>query len=203
MATKKNAKKEVAPAPVKPKKEVKPKVVKTKKASVKLVSFTVGAVIPTQSYGNIQPSITVEANSIEEARTVVMPVIEDMIRTYAETKPGFLGKVEVTEKVVTPPGMVPVSARKGMYEEVAKTGEVMASSVAAPVAAPVSSPSTEPAKQKPETVTKAEKAISLSATSEALKVIEEQIKNSVKIPEEFKAGLQKLVVEKYVVLANK
>lgn len=55
----------------------------TKKITTpKLVTFTLKAVIPTGSYANIQPEFTVEAKTIEEARAVVEPHIEDMYRKY-------------------------------------------------------------------------------------------------------------------------
>lgn len=178
MATTKSVKKgKTEPLSKTPSKKVKK--AKVTPVNVRLVSLTVGAVIPTQSYGNIQPSITVEATTIEEARALVMPVIEGLIAKYAETRPGFLGKVEVTEKVIVPPAKAPESP----------------SSAPAPAVAPVSTESkpvetvatsTEP---KNENVAKAEKAISLALTQEAVDVIQKQIENSTKIPEKFKKGL--------------
>ena len=69
------------------------------------VVFEVSAVIPTQQYGNIQPKIQVVCNTVEEGRAMVMPMIEELYKTYAETplsgKPlKFLGKVTESEKVV-------------------------------------------------------------------------------------------------------
>lgn len=169
----------------------KKKKAKIAPVNVRLVSLTVGAVIPTQQYGNIQPSITVEATTIEEARAVVMPVIEDLVRIYAETKPGFLGRVEVTEKIVTPP---------------AKTVEapVSPSSAQAPAAAPASpAPKKEEASaskssaDKPESVLKAEKAIGLAATTDAVNAIQKQIESSVKIPEKYKNDLIELCYKRF------
>lgn len=74
------------------KKEVKPKVT--------LVEFTMSAVIPTVQYGNIQPSITVKADSIESAREMVAPIIESMYNQYSEQIPRFL-KPAIKEVVKT------------------------------------------------------------------------------------------------------
>lgn len=48
------------------------------------MKYTVTAVIPTVQYGNIQPSIEVEADSFEEAQSLVMPHIEQLWSTYAD-----------------------------------------------------------------------------------------------------------------------
>jgi hypothetical protein len=167
---------------VKPEDDITPMFTKTKsvKSSVKLVSFSVTAVIPTQSYGNIQPSIQVTAGTIEEARNVVMPVIEDLYKTYAETPlngkdPRFVGKI--TETVKTVP--------------VIKEVDVVAP---APVAAPTFE--VEVPVEKPESVLKAEKMISMATTTPAIELIQDKINASVKIPSEFKADLITLVLKK-------
>ena len=117
------------------KKAVAKKAPAVKKSKVQLVSFSVTAIIPTQQYGNIQPTITVTAPSIEEAREVVMPVLEDIYLTYCESQPrskGFLVTPKITEetriieKAVTPaPAVVPTP---------------VAVPVPAPVVAPVATP---------------------------------------------------------------
>lgn len=175
----------------------KAKKVKVVKSKVRLVSFTVAAVIPTQSYGNIQPSITVEAPTIEEARAVVMPVVEEMIRTYAETKPGFLGRVEMKETIVTPAKPVELTASPA---PTATASSTPASPVSTPPATTSLSTSTAtpkaPISDHP-AVMKAEKAISIAATQDAVNVIQKQIENSEKIPKEFKSALVELCYAKF------
>lgn len=48
------------------------------------MKFTIGATIPTTQYGNLQPSIEVEALTIEEARAIALPQIEELWDMYAE-----------------------------------------------------------------------------------------------------------------------
>ena len=48
------------------------------------MKFTITAVIPTVQYGNIQPSIEVEAETFEEAQAYAMPKIEALWAQYAE-----------------------------------------------------------------------------------------------------------------------
>jgi hypothetical protein len=55
---------------------------KTKEITPKLVSFTMKAIIPTGVYANIQPEITVEAETLEQANNYVMPYIESLYAKY-------------------------------------------------------------------------------------------------------------------------
>lgn len=48
------------------------------------MKYTVTAVIPTVQYGNIQPSIEVEAESFDQAQAMVMPHIEELWSVYAD-----------------------------------------------------------------------------------------------------------------------
>lgn len=48
------------------------------------MKFTITATIPTTQYGNIQPSIEVEAPTFEEAQTIALPEIEKLWKRYAE-----------------------------------------------------------------------------------------------------------------------
>lgn len=177
------AKKKVTPVEVDDKAEEAP--VK-KKSSVSLVSFEVTAVIPTQQYGNIQPKIVVSAKTIEEARDTVMPVIVDMYRMYAEEPlngktPRIVGKITEVTKVITP--------------EVVTTEDDV--EVVIPTQPQVEQPVVV---EKPEPVKKAEKAIENCLSLDALKMIEDQIKNSVKIAEDNKPSLYALLLKKRVEL---
>lgn len=206
MATKKVVKKIEAPKPV-AKPAGKPKA--EKKSSVKLIEFGVTAVIPTQQYGNIMPSIKVQADSIEEARATVMPFIEDLYSTYAEkprdgSKLAFLGKVTESVRTVVP-AIAGADISKGELVKKAPAAPVAApepvpapkapeasdSSVAAPEAAPA--PSSSP---KSEFAERAEKMIRLALTEEAAEKIKTQIVNSEKIPEAEKPALLEQVEAK-------
>ncbi len=152
-----------------------------KASSVKFLKFSFGATIPTQSFGNVQPHIEVEAASYEEARDFAIPKIEELYIKYAEIRPVFLGKIEVVEKKVAP-------------APAPKAVEPAAPSSVAP-SAPSSSTSA-PTEAKPEPVLKAEKAISLATSEDAMLVIQGQIEKSTKIPAEFKQQLLTLCLKK-------
>lgn len=167
-----------------------------KKNGVQLVQFEMSAVIPTMSYGNIQPKITVTAPSMEEARDAVMPIIADLFASYGEK--ALRSNVTVTEKVVEAPKSMAEIAPKTQETvpkapEVVKVAEAPQAVAEAPVA-PIVAPTVPP--ETPEPVRKAEKAISLAATEEALKLIGDQITNSVKIDASYKPALLTLVDEK-------
>jgi len=57
---------------------------KTASNAPKLINFTMKAVIPTGAYANLQPEITVEAQTLQEAHEYVMPYIEHMYQTYTD-----------------------------------------------------------------------------------------------------------------------
>lgn len=48
------------------------------------VKYTITAVVPVAQYANLQPSVEVEANSIEEAEEQVLPYIEKFFNKYSE-----------------------------------------------------------------------------------------------------------------------
>lgn len=148
-----------------------------RKPNVKFVSLTVMAVIPTQQYGNIQPKIEVQADNYEDARAFVMPLIEQLYAQYTESKPGFLGRIQVTEKVVTPPTAAQTAAPAPQ---------------ATAQAAATTANTTAPAKPKSEAVIKAETALRLAATEDAATRIQDQIEKSTKIAAEDKPDLLKL-----------
>lgn len=186
------SKKVVAAKPAK--KVPAPKPAKVAKPNYSLVSFSVSAVIPTQQYGNIQPKIEVVAKTIQDARAVVMPMIEDLYKTYAEAplsgrEPKFYGKVVETVKTVAPTAQAaPMPTyTPGPTKEQVEAQQGSAASTEAPAA---------PQKPKSEAVLKAEKAISLALTGDAAERIQEQIVKSTKIAEEDKPDLITLVLKK-------
>ncbi len=183
------------------------KVTKKAKSNVTLISFSVTAVIPTQQYGNIQPTITVSAPSIEEAKELVMPVIENLYQTYAEMplngKPvKFLSKITEVEKVVTsvPVAQTELAENAGVVtEEFDK--EMNDASIAK--AAELSQATPEYVPVNPEPFNKAAKKISLSFGQDALDAIADQIRESVKIDPNDKPKLFELVLKKGQELASK
>lgn len=65
------------------------------KNSITLKSYTIRATIPTGNFANIVPEITVEADSLESASSVVLPHIEMLYSKYLD--------YTVKPKIVTPP----------------------------------------------------------------------------------------------------
>lgn len=59
-----------------------------------LQSFTVKATIPTGSYANIQPEITVSAYSMDEAEAFVMPHIQKMFNEFSDAPLKSKGVIE-------------------------------------------------------------------------------------------------------------
>lgn len=173
--------------PKTPKAPKTPKEPKVKKSTAELISFSVTAVIPTQQYGNIQPRIEIKAATIEEARALVMPVIENLYETYAEVplsgkKVKFLSHITESEKIVT---AKPVETVPKVEEPTTVSSpEVSAPSSSEPT---VSSVPTAPERSEP--YKKAEKAISLAPSHDAIDLIKAQIEKSVKIAPEDKPEL--------------
>lgn len=147
-----------------------------KAPQVKFVSFSFGATIPTQAYGNVTPQIVVEAESYEDARDFAIPKITELYKQFADAKPGFLGKITETVKEVVPAASAPIPT----------TAPAETVAVEAPVAAT----------PKPESVLKAEKAIAALETEESALLIQDKIEKSEKIPKEFKADLLTLCLKK-------
>lgn len=50
----------------------------------KLTKYTLTAVVPVAQYANLQPSVEVEAETLEEAQEMVLPYIEDFFNKYSE-----------------------------------------------------------------------------------------------------------------------
>lgn len=152
-------------------------------SKVTLVSFSVSAVIPTQQFGNIQPRIEVTAPTYEEARAYVMPLMEELYTQYAEMPlngrpPRFLGKVTETEKVVDV--KVPAPKVEAPTTESSVAPSAPSSSELTPEPTPVA-PAPEATVERPAPFLKAQKAIQLALSYEALDAIEKQISDSIKI----------------------
>lgn len=162
------------------------------KLEVKLVSYTMKAVIPTMMYGNIAPEITVEARTIEEASRACLAHIEDLYRNYAEDgrdgRPAkFLQKASVVETVRS--------------TEPKKVESNPPSTPPQTVVSPDPSPKKEepietPLAEKSAPFLKAEKAVAGAMSLDALGLIEDQIQKSTKLSVEEKPLLLEAVLKK-------
>lgn len=63
----------------------------------KLLKYTLTAVVPVAQYANLQPSIEVEAETIEEAQELVLPYIEAFFNKYSEKH-----KIGAEKRVLSP-----------------------------------------------------------------------------------------------------
>jgi hypothetical protein len=167
MATKKIVKKET------PKKAPK----KTKKQPVKMVEYSMKMVIPTGSYANIQPEIRVRASSPEEAHDYIVPHMNRMWKEY------FMVNERVNQQAPTP--SVPAKTVNKATVPVNKPVEPPSAPAEAPAA-----PSSNAAAMK------ATNAINSCKSLEALEMIKNQVEISVKIEEEEKPALLKMIADK-------
>lgn len=170
------------------KKEVKPKVVaasKEKPPKFKLISYTLKATIPTGQYANIQPEITVEAKTIEQAERAVMPYIETLFARYRD---GGVKPIEPTvARTVTPVTPPPAPAK-------APVAPVAAAVVPKPSVAPVAPVASPIVLTVP--FNRAKGAIDSCMSNEALKLVADQVEKSTKLIDTEKVELRKLVAAK-------
>lgn len=156
-----------------------PKTKTPKVPKFQLLTYTLKAVIPTGMYANIQPEITVAAETIEQAERAVMPFIEAMFTKYRSD-----GSSAPTP-VVSSAKSVPVAVKEEPKAAVAVKEEPKA-----PVAAP----------EAPIVLTvpfnRAKSAIESCTSSEALKLVSDQITKSVKLTQTEKNTLTMLVTDK-------
>lgn len=171
---------------------------KAKEPKFKLISYTLKAVIPTGMYANIQPEVTVQARTIQEAERAVMPYIEALFAKYRSD----------TQVVVTPstpvrpaPSQAPAQAQKPV--------EAPKATVAQPTAQakPTAEVKAPEAPAKPVETTsapielsvpfqRAEAAVKSCTSKEALKLVTDQITKSVKLTQEEKNTLIMLATDK-------
>lgn len=163
------------PAPEKRAKPKKKTLVATK-SPPEMISYAIKMVIPTVAYGNIQPEIIVKANSIDEAHDFIVPHMNKLWKEY------YL-----------------VDGRRPE-----PTSPVVPTPVAPPIAPPVTSPVTPPEVVQPVAppassvaLVKATQAIESCMGLNAMHLISNQVKASVKLTDEDKKSLQPLINEKY------
>ncbi len=167
------------------------KDVKTpRKPKVKLVSYTLKAVIPTGQYSNIQPEITVTADTIQDAERFVMPYIEELFAKYRD---GGIKQITAQAPIVLTP----------------KNESTPAIGIAVPlvsIAVP-DSIDTKVSEQKPAIVlsfplSRAKKAVESCLGLDALKLVSDQIAKSQKLIESEKKDLMILVAAKHAELSG-
>lgn len=102
---------------------------KETKIKTKLISFTMKAVIATGQYENIQPEITVEATTLEQAHELVMPYIKSLHNQFSvnavkqATVPATPAPAATVTETAIPttlsePAMVAINATKATSDPV-------------------------------------------------------------------------------------
>lgn len=154
-----------------------------KKPKFKLISYTLKAVIPTGQYANIQPEITVQAETIEAAERAVMPYIETLFAKYRE---GGVKPI-VPNTSVPPVSVVPVIPK----DENNKVNVILSTPATA---------ATEDGSEHSIVLTvpfnRAKSAIESCMSKEALKLVSDQVEKSAKLVDAEKVELKKLVAAK-------
>lgn len=149
-------------------------------------------------YGNILPSITVEARTMEDAKRAVMPVIEELYQTYctagADGKlPKFVDRSSVTavEKIVpqTPPPAMAVAQGPIVVHHTQAVNK-------APEAPKTALDALVDDLRESVAYTKAKNAVNNCTTLDALNMIESQIQNSVKLTTDEKPLLLSEILKK-------
>ncbi|VDM15603.1 unnamed protein product [Wuchereria bancrofti] len=180
---------------VKPPKKVAEK--KPKAPKFKLVSYTVKAIIPTGMYANIQPEVTVEAESMEVAERAVMGHIEALFAKYRVDGPQ-------APQTPRPVALAPAPVQKAQPQApVAPVATPTAPSApvqtaSAPVApTPAPEAPVAPAITMSEPFRRAKSAIDSCMSHDALKLVSDQIEKSVKLIDTEKVELKNMVTVKY------
>ncbi len=167
---------------------------KSLKPHFKLVSYTIKAVIPTGQYANIQPEVTVEAETIEHAERAVMPHIEAMFAKYRD---GGVKNIEPLRMVVTP---VVVSPKCTEPVPMAKMPDVQLNPISLPTnKAPIqniTAPTSAPEITLSVPFNRAKGAIDSCTSPEALKLVSDQIEKSTKLIDSEKIELKKFISDK-------
>ncbi len=154
----------------------KPKA--AKKPKFTLVSYTLKAVILVGQYANIQPEVTVKADSIEAAERAVMPYIETLFAKYRD------GGIQTVKPVIASP--VTGTASPAIVS-VTQTN---------PIPPPPAMPPVVPSIPLTVPFNRAKGAIQSCTSIDALKLVSDQIEKSEKLIEMEKLDLRKLVAEK-------
>ncbi len=191
------------------KKEAKAKAVKAPGA--KLLSYTLKAVIPTGQYANIQPEITVQAATLEQAERFAMPYIETLFARYREA--GVMPVQPPMRPVATPQNTPVASKTPAPAAPTAPASKAPVTAAPAPVKAPMgiagdANPNRtyDTAKAEGESMIKntlqaivmtvpfsrAKQALESCTSLAALKLVSDQVEKSTKLVDAEKAELRKM-----------
>ncbi len=166
-----------------------------KPAKLKLLTYTIKAVIPTGMYSNIQPEITVEADSLERAERAVMPHIEALFAKYRENGAGLPVHKKEPVSVILAKNVGAEDIKKGDAVAVAPSGVI--AQAAQKVADPV-----QPTIVMPAPFNKAKSAIDSCMSIEALQLVLNQIDKSERLIASEKVELRLLVSAKEIALTT-
>jgi hypothetical protein len=160
---------------------------KAPKSTVKLISYTMKAVIPTGPYANIQPEITIQASSLQEAQDYIVPHLDGLYEKYLNISDRPKPRVTVTEHV--PPVAKPVEVPKAVTPGVTilPGGKMPPNVEELQAQSQVQAPKQEVAQVTEEEMTpfkKAILAIESCKSIEALNIIEHRIQISDKLQDE-------------------
>jgi hypothetical protein len=146
-----------------------------------LTAYTIKAVIPTASFANIQPEISVFAHTLEQAEEFVLPHIDKLFVKYFNAYQNGVPEVKSMQpesksmqKETNLPKTATVSASKGTYADVSGTNAVVPP---------------PPNPMKTDACIKAEQAINGCTSLEALTLVKSKVENSVKLTPEEKVVL--------------
>ena len=165
------------------KKIVKKAVVgKPKAHTIKLVSYSMKAVIPTGAYANIQPEIVIKAASLEEAKAFVLPHIDELFKLYLNKSEqrNYAATEKIAPGIVLTPNRAPEGA---VLTTDSKDGSTL--------------------EWQSKWFKNADLAISKCATLETLKTVSGQVDKSTNLTEEEKAILRVIMEDKKVELNKK
>jgi len=197
--------------------------VATATPTVTLMNYTIKAVIPTGPYANVQPEITVQAPSLDEAKDYVLPHIDALFEKYLNLsdrpKPRVVDTTPVAKHVDTTP-VKPVAPAPVVPPPPMTPAQAVAQPINAVTSTmPQNVPLTTVSSSSPETVTqvvtptpvavetkkfeaeqpvstafdKAKMAVESCRSIEALNMIAEKIEQSIKLDALDKADLSVLV----------
>ena len=161
-------------------------------------------VIPTVQFGNIQPEIIVKANSVDEAHDFIVPHMNKLWKEYYLVdgkRPKAQAPTAPVKTTVTPvtTTYIPLQGATGDLippkntPSVPNPSLITSDQIDNPVTSPVSSVA----------LVKATQAIESCMSLDALKLIINQVKISVKLTEDDKKSLEPLLAEKEIELNGK
>lgn len=167
---------------------------KVKEPKFKLLTYTLKAVIPTGQFANIQPEITVQAATIQDAERATMPYIESLFAKYRN------GGSTVQVQVSTP--VDPIKPVAQPAQAVPQKPQPVAPQPTAQAQGPVTAQATVPEKVPEASIVltvpfnRAKSAVESCTSKEALRLVSDQITKSTKLTQEEKNTLTMLVSDK-------